>query len=246
MPNLGILKKPDWSLNEDTSDACYVRNKPLQLTSFRNDLNLSTVAYTGSYSDLLNKPPLAPVATSGNYGDLLNKPTLAPVAATGNYTDLVNAPVLAPVATSGDYTQLTSKPGSISCWPNAGVGMLNYFGQDNGGLGIPGAVKAQSCGTFNVKGGIDANGNTCYTFAHGCRPKLTDEFYIVFLQPWGPAGDYSLLATLRSVDNNNINVNILKMNGNTGQDLYAQTYPNNDIHFNFLVLLAGSNTTQNY
>lgn len=38
--------------------------------------DLSTVAITGSYDDLTNKPTLATVATSGNYNDLSNKPTI--------------------------------------------------------------------------------------------------------------------------------------------------------------------------
>lgn len=38
--------------------------------------NLSTVATTGSYPDLLNRPTLSTVATSGSYNDLINKPVL--------------------------------------------------------------------------------------------------------------------------------------------------------------------------
>lgn len=37
---------------------------------------LSNVAYSGDYSDLLNKPTLAAVATSGNFNDLSNKPAM--------------------------------------------------------------------------------------------------------------------------------------------------------------------------
>jgi hypothetical protein len=96
--------------------------------------SLSTVATTGSYTDLLNKPSFSTVATTGSYTDLLNKPTipsisglattasLATVATTGNYTDLTNKPTipsisglattasLAVVATTGSYTDLLNKP----------------------------------------------------------------------------------------------------------------------------------------
>lgn len=71
---------------------------------------LSTVAKTGNYNDLNNKPGLKPVATSGDYNDLENKPTLKPVATTGNYNDLDDKPALKPVATSGSYSDLTGKP----------------------------------------------------------------------------------------------------------------------------------------
>lgn len=38
--------------------------------------SLATVATSGSYADLTNKPTLAAVATSGSYDDLTNKPTI--------------------------------------------------------------------------------------------------------------------------------------------------------------------------
>lgn len=79
-----------------------------------NDLSdkptLSDVAISGSYNDLLNIPTFATVATSGNYNDLSHKPNLANVATTGNYNDLSNKPSLSNVATSGDYDDLINKP----------------------------------------------------------------------------------------------------------------------------------------
>lgn len=41
--------------------------------------SLATVATSGSYDDLSNKPSLATVATSGSYNDLSNKPTIPTV-----------------------------------------------------------------------------------------------------------------------------------------------------------------------
>ena len=38
--------------------------------------DLKTVAFSGSYNDLSNRPNLATVATSGSYNDLANKPVL--------------------------------------------------------------------------------------------------------------------------------------------------------------------------
>ena len=71
---------------------------------------LSTVAKTGNYNELNNKPDLKPVATSGSYSDLENKPALKPVATSGSYSDLENKPALKPVATSGNYNDLIGKP----------------------------------------------------------------------------------------------------------------------------------------
>ena len=82
-----------------------------------NKPNFATVATSGSYNDLIDKPviPEAPdltpyaktadlstVATSGSYEDLTNKPNLF----SGNYEDLTNKPNLF----SGNYEDLTNKP----------------------------------------------------------------------------------------------------------------------------------------
>ena len=75
-----------------------------------NDLTDKPTLFSGSYNDLTDKPTLATVATSGSYNDLLNKPNLATVATSGSYNDLLNKPNLATVATSGSYNDLTDKP----------------------------------------------------------------------------------------------------------------------------------------
>ena len=74
----------------DTSSLAYIENKP----------NLATVATSGSYNDLSNKPtiPAAQVnsdwnATSG-VARILNKPSLATVATSGSYNDLSNKPTI--------------------------------------------------------------------------------------------------------------------------------------------------------
>lgn len=76
---------------------------------------LATVATSGDYNDLSNKPtiPAAQVnsdwnATSG-VARILNKPSLASVATSGNYNDLSNKPTI-PTATS----QLTNDSGFVS------------------------------------------------------------------------------------------------------------------------------------
>ena len=62
--------------------------------------DLSTVATTGDYGDLLNKPtiPAAQVNSDWNansgVAQILNKPTLATVATSGSYTDLSNKPTI--------------------------------------------------------------------------------------------------------------------------------------------------------
>jgi hypothetical protein len=87
-----------------------------------NKPNLATVALTGSYNDLLNKPTFdgtwtsltgkptfSTVAITGSYSDLTNKPTLFD----GSWASLTGKPVLANVATSGNYNDLINKPTDV-------------------------------------------------------------------------------------------------------------------------------------
>ena len=80
--------------------------------------SLATVATTGDYEDLTNKPVIPAAQVQSDWGQTVttevdyikNKPTLATVATSGNYDDLSNKPALATVATSGSYTDLSDKP----------------------------------------------------------------------------------------------------------------------------------------
>ena len=125
-----------WVDTEDQSldvvDWNDVENKP----------NFATVATSGSYNDLTDKPTipeapdltpyaktadLSPVATSGSYNDLTDKPVIPEAPDLTNYAtkeDLANAkPDLTPyaktadlstVATSGSYEDLKNKPDLFS------------------------------------------------------------------------------------------------------------------------------------
>lgn len=102
----------DWDASSGVSE---ILNKP-DLSIYAESSDLATVATTGLYDDLLDKPtiPAAQVnadwdATSG-IQEILNKPTLAAVATSGAYADLSGTPTLATVATSGSYDDLLDKP----------------------------------------------------------------------------------------------------------------------------------------
>ena len=69
-----------------------------------------------NYSEINNTPTLATVATSGDYDDLTNKPTIPAAQVNSDWNaesgvaEILNKPTLATVATSGDYDDLTNKP----------------------------------------------------------------------------------------------------------------------------------------
>ena len=104
----------NWAETDSTSKA-YIQNKP-DMTSYAQTANLATVATTGSYTDLSDKPALATVATSGSYADLSNKPSIpsaqvnADWDAASGVSQILNKPNLATVATTGSYNDLTNKP----------------------------------------------------------------------------------------------------------------------------------------
>ena len=101
----GTQQQADWAQTDNTA-VDYIKNKP----------NLATVATSGDYDDLTNKPtiPAAQVNSDWNsssgVSQILNKPTLATVATSGAYSDLSGTPSLATVATSGSYSDLSNKP----------------------------------------------------------------------------------------------------------------------------------------
>lgn len=79
-----------------------------QKSNARTNLGLATVASSGSYTDLTNKPTIVI-----SYNDLTNKPTLF----SGSYTDLTNKPTI-PTSfdriVSGDKTLIIDADGNIT------------------------------------------------------------------------------------------------------------------------------------
>ena len=71
----------------DSENNASIQSVSTDLTELSN--GLATVATSGSYNDLTDKPTF-----SGSYNDLTDKPNLATVATSGNYDDLLNKPAL--------------------------------------------------------------------------------------------------------------------------------------------------------
>lgn len=98
--------------------------------------DLATVATTGSYTDLLNKPtiPAAQVNSDWNANSgveqILNKPTLATVATSGSYTDLSNKPTVMTGASAGDA-------GTSGFVPAPAAGDQQKFLQGDGNWATP-------------------------------------------------------------------------------------------------------------
>ena len=95
----------DWTSNSGASE---ILHKP-DLSIYAQSANLATVATTGDYDDLVNKPtiPAAQVnsdwSASSGVAAILNKPSLATVATTGDYSDLLNKPSIPAAQVNADW-----------------------------------------------------------------------------------------------------------------------------------------------
>lgn len=107
---------------QSASDWVNVTNKP----------NFSTVAVSGDYSDLINKPSGSQInsdwsAVSGP-AEILNKPSLASVATSGSYTDLSGVPSIPAAQINSDWAvasgvgEILNKPSTI-----AGYGITDAY-----------------------------------------------------------------------------------------------------------------------
>lgn len=110
-----IYVNNDWELlgiqKTDLSNYYNKTETNTLLNAKANTNDLSTVATSGSYSDLSNKP-MIPTATSDltNDSNFVSSSSLSTVATSGSYNDLSNTPSLSTVATSGSYSDLSNKP----------------------------------------------------------------------------------------------------------------------------------------
>lgn len=95
----------DWT-EQDSASKAYIQHKP----------NLATVATTGDYEDLSNKPtiPAAQVQSDWSQSDntqvdyIKNKPSLATVATSGSYDDLTDKPTIPAAQVQSDWAQSNS------------------------------------------------------------------------------------------------------------------------------------------
>lgn len=88
--------------NELTNGAGFITSSALSGYATESYVTSRGYLTSVSWNDIQSKPSFATVATSGSYADLTNKPTLF----SGSYTDLTNKPTLF----SGSYADLTNKP----------------------------------------------------------------------------------------------------------------------------------------
>lgn len=106
----------DWT-ETDPGNPSYIQNKP----------NLATVATSGSYDDLSNKPAIPDPQVQSDWAEsdsskpdfIKNKPNLAAVATSGDYNDLSNKPSIPEAQVQSDWNEADpSKVDYIKNKPN--------------------------------------------------------------------------------------------------------------------------------
>lgn len=99
----------------ETDEKVYFNNDPIITSS-----DLATVATSGSYNDLSDKPTiptvpsLAKVATSGSYNDLSEKPTIPTSLPASNVTDTYSSTGTAPVSGKAVASAISGKADKAS------------------------------------------------------------------------------------------------------------------------------------
>ncbi len=94
--------------------------KTADLSGYAKSADLGNYAKASDLADYAKVASLATVAASGSFNDLKDKPTLADVAKTGNYGDLTGKPTLAKIGSScgtGLVLNGFKADGSLDCGP---------------------------------------------------------------------------------------------------------------------------------
>lgn len=137
----------NWAVAYDYSD---IRPVDTALSSTSTNPVQNNVINT-ALNAKANTSSLATVATSGNYNDLTNKPTI-PAAqvnsdwnSTSGVSEILNKPTLSNVATTGDYDDLTNTPSEV------------YYATSSTGANDNNKVATTSTGNFKLVTGATVN-----------------------------------------------------------------------------------------
>lgn len=147
------------------NDSGFITKSVNDLTNYTPTSNLATVATSGSYNDLSNKPtiPAAQVNSDWNassgVAQILNKPSLATVATTGAYSDLSGTPTIPTVndatltitqngTSAGTFTANASSNTTIALTDTTYSAFTGTDGTSAGAAGLVPAPATTDAGKF--------------------------------------------------------------------------------------------------
>ena len=109
------------TLSQLTNNTGFITNVSLTWSNVSGKPNFATVATSGNYTDLTNKPTLF----SGSYTDLTNKPTIPTVPTTvssfTNDSGYITTSALTGYATVSNLQTLDANVGAYESWANASI-----------------------------------------------------------------------------------------------------------------------------
>ena len=121
----GTQVQSDWA-ETNTESVSYIKNKP----------TLSTVATSGSFNDLTDKPTIPEPQVNSDWNassgisQILNKPTLSIVATSGSYNDLTDKPTIPDAQVNSDWNAQTGIS-QILNKPNMTTQTLTFVDENN-------------------------------------------------------------------------------------------------------------------
>ena len=126
-----------------------------------------------NYSEINNTPTLATVATSGDYDDLTNKPTIPDPQvnsdwnASSGVAEILNKPTLATVATSGSYNDLTDQP-TIPDLTTTNISNEYTFTKNSGSWEIQSFAIYKTGNTYQAQFTLKGDGTAVAAGSDGC------------------------------------------------------------------------------
>jgi hypothetical protein len=119
-----ITGKPSFSTVAATGNYNDLTNKPILFSGAYSDLTGKPVLWDSSWASIKNKPVFSTVATTGNYNDLNNKPMLLNGVTIGDMQYWNGSSwVMISVGQPGQFLQLS--PSNIPTWSGASLPMLS-------------------------------------------------------------------------------------------------------------------------
>ena len=197
--------------------------------------SLATVATSGDYDDLLNKPtiPSAQVNSDWNavsgVAEILNKPSLATVATSGSYNDLTDQPTIPDISTKMDKSNPTgsgklSINRKLNSAEGSGSSTIGYDGTASGLASVAGGYETIAAGDHSQANNYmtQANGNA--STANGWKTIADSDYQQVGgkFNVADNADTYAEIIGNGTADNNRSNARTLDWNGNEtiAGDLY--------------------------
>ena len=152
--------------SESQEQADWNQQDPLEKSFIRNKPNLSEVALSGNYNDLINKPsiPAAQVNSDWNANSgvsrILNKPNLSEVATTGSYNSLTDKPSIPAAQVPADWnansgvSRILNKPNLSVYAEKSELASVATTGSYNSLSDKPSIPAAQVNSDWNANSGV--------------------------------------------------------------------------------------------